>query len=169
MGALGGGNNGGPGSNWKIEYRGKIRLEVWPCPTCASHAAESNINLRNAAYLGKWNHVAVSFDGGNQVNFYINGVHDSTKTIPDQSGINTYALPLEIGAVESGWQINTLLDGVRISNGVRTNFSYGTFAQITNEPTCRANDPISPPRGRLSRFGSSRFECLSCPKWGHYG
>jgi murein DD-endopeptidase MepM/ murein hydrolase activator NlpD len=145
IGALGGGGNGGPGNNWIIDFRGRLRLEVWPCSSCGSHGIESNFNLRDAPYRGRWNHVAVAFNGGNQVSFYINGTFDSAKTIPDQSGINTYSLPLEIGAVESGGQINVALDGVRISNGLKTNFPYGAFAQITNEPTSAAGNVVTPP------------------------
>ena len=145
IGSLGGGGNGGPGNNWMIDYRGRIHLEVWPCPPCGSHGIESNFNLRDAPYTGKWNHVAVTFNGGNQVSFYINGNLDSTKTIPDQSGINTYGLPLEIGATESGGQFASVLAGLRISNTVKSSFPYGTFAQITNEPTIATDAAINPP------------------------
>jgi len=145
VGALGGGGNGGAGSNWLVDYRGRIRLEVWPCPGCASHGIESNFDLRQAQYRGRWNHVAVAFDGGNQVYFYINGNLDSVKTIPDQSGINTYAVPLEIGAVESSGHINVQLGGLRIINGVKTYFPYGAFSQILNEPNTTAGMLIPPP------------------------
>jgi len=89
--------------------------------------------------------VAVAFDGGNQVYFYINGNLDSVKTIPDQSGINTYAVPLEIGAVESSGHINVQLGGLRIINGVKTYFPYGAFSQILNEPNTTAGMLIPPP------------------------
>lgn len=145
VGALGGGGNGGPGNNWLVEYRGRIRLEVWPCSTCGSHGIESNFDLRQPQYRGHWNHVAIAFNGGNQVYFYINGNLDSIKTIPDQSGINTYAVPLEIGATESSGQINTLLGGLRIINSVKTSFPYGTYAQILNEPNATAGMLIPPP------------------------
>ena len=138
-----------------IEYRGRIRLEVWPCPPCGSHGIESNFNLTHDQYRGKWNHVAVAFNGGNQVSFYINGNLDSTKTIPDQSGINTYNNLLEVGAAESGGHINASFGGLRISNGVKTSFPYGAYAAITNEPSVAAGAFVAPPA-----FGSPDLAIL---------
>lgn len=144
-GELAGGGNGGGGNNWLLQnFEGRIRLDVWPCPTCGSSEVRSNFNLRNAPYAGNWNHIAVAFNGGNEVKFYINGALDSTKHL-SQSGINTFNPPLEIGSVEGISQIKANLGAFRISSGVKTSFPYGAFAAITNEPSLAAGDLIAPP------------------------
>lgn len=143
-GELAGGGNGGGGNNWQLQnFGGRIRFDTWECSTCGSQEVRSNFNLRDAAYVGKWNHIAVTFNGGNEVKFYINGRLDSTKYLQD-SGINRFTPPLEIGSVEGIGQIKANLGTFRISNSVKTNFSYGSFAAITNEPTTAAGQVITP-------------------------
>jgi hypothetical protein len=101
----------------------------------------SNFSLNDPKYNGKWNHIAVTFNGGNEVKFYINGVFDSTNYLQD-SGINTFTPPLEIGSAEGYGQIKANLGTFRISSGVKTSFPYGTFAAIENEPTTAAGQII---------------------------
>lgn len=131
--------------DWLLQvFERRIRLDVWPCPSCGSSEVRSNFSLNDAAYAGKWNHIAVTFNGGNEVKFYINGILDSTKYLA-QSGINTYSPPLEIGSVEGIDQIKSNLGAFRISSGVKTSFPYGSFANITTEPTLAAGVIINPP------------------------
>ena len=113
---------------------GHLRLDVWPCPPCGSSEVHTDTDLRNPPYAGKWNHIAVTFNGGNEVRFYINGSLDSIKNL-SQSGINTYANALQIGSVEGINQIKGWMSHFRFSNVVRTSFPYGSFGLITNEPT----------------------------------
>ena len=40
-----------------------MRLDVWPCGPCGSSDVRSDFNLRDAAYQGKWHHIAVTFNG----------------------------------------------------------------------------------------------------------
>lgn len=143
MGALSGNNNGGGGNNWLLNYRGNIDFEVWPCSSCGSQDVHSNFNLRNAPYRGQWNYIAMTFDGGNTVNFYINGILDSTQHL-NSTGLNTYAPPLEIGSSEGIGYINANIGGLKISNNIKTSFSYGSFANITNEPTTQVGSLIPP-------------------------
>ena len=100
--------------------------------------------MRNAPYIGNWNHIAMSFNGGNEVRFYINGAFDSVLKYLSQSGINSYGVPLEIGSVEGNGQRG---DGgtFRISNSVKTGFSYGAFGAITDEPGTAAGLIVTPP------------------------
>lgn len=143
-GELAGGGNGGGGNNWLLQnFGGRIRLDTWECPTCGSQEVESNFNLQDAQYVGKWNYIAVTFNGGNEVKFYINGALDSTKHLQD-SGINTFTPPLEIGSAEGISQIKANLGAFRISSSVKTSFPYGSFAAITNEPTTGAGQAITP-------------------------
>ena len=131
--------------NWVLSlFERRMRLDVWPCPPCGSSEVRSDFNLNDAQYAGRWNHVAVTFNGGNEVKFYINGTLNSTKYL-SQSGINTYSPPLEIGSVEGFAQIKASLGAFRISNGVKASFPYGAFAAITNEPTAAVGTPIAPP------------------------
>lgn len=144
-GELSGGGNGGGGNNWLLQdSNGRMRLDVWPCPTCGSSEVRSDFSLKDAPYAGQWNHIAITFNGGNEVRFYINGSLDSIKYLP-LSGINTYSPPLEIGSVEGIGQIKANLGAFRISSGVKTSFPYGSFAAITNEPTTAVGDVIAPP------------------------
>jgi hypothetical protein len=143
-GELAGGGNGGGGNNWQLQnFEGRIRFDTWECSTCGSQEVRSNFNLRDAAYVGKWNHIAVTFNGGNEVKFYINGRLDSTKYLQD-GGINRFTPPLEIGSVEGIGQIKANIGTFRISSGVKTNFSYGSFAAIINEPTTAVGQVITP-------------------------
>ncbi|MFZ6030805.1 MAG: NBR1-Ig-like domain-containing protein [Chloroflexota bacterium] len=144
-GALAGGGNGGGGSNWLLQsFEGRLRLDIWPCPSCGSSEVRSNVYLRDAQYVNRWNHVAVTFNGANEAKFYINGALDSTKYL-SQSGINTFAPPLEIGSAEGIGQIKSSLGALRVSNSVKTSFPYGAFANIVNEPSTAAGAWISPP------------------------
>ena len=144
-GRIAGQIKGGVGLNWLLQsFEGRIRLDVWPCTTCGSAEVRSNFYLRDAQYAGKWNHIAVTFNGGNEVKFYINGALDSTKYFPS-SGLTQHNIPLEIGSVEGGTQIKASLGAFRISNGVKTDFPYGAFAAITSEPTLAAGDPVARP------------------------
>jgi hypothetical protein len=120
----------GPGGqlNWALlVFEGRIRLDVWPCPPCGSSEVRSEFNLHNAPYNGNWNHIAVSFNGGNEVRFYINGALDSIKYL-QQNGLNTYAVPLEIGSVEGNGQVKANIGTFRLSSSVKSDFSYGAFA-----------------------------------------
>ena len=144
-GELAGGGNGGGGSNWLLtNFEGRIRFDTWPCGTCGSSEVRSDFNLRNSQYSGKWNHIAVTFNGGNEVKFYINGALDSTKYL-SQSGINTFTPPLEIGSAEGIGQVKANMGAFRISSGVKTSFPYGAFANFTNEPTTEVGSIVTPP------------------------
>jgi hypothetical protein len=143
-GELAGGGNGGGGNNWLLQnFEGRIRLDTWECPTCGAQEVRSDFSLRDARYVGRWNHIAVTFNGGNQVRFYINGALDSTKYL-SEGGINTFTPPLEIGSAEGVGQIKATLGALRISSGVKTSFPYGSFAAITNEPTTAVGQVITP-------------------------
>jgi hypothetical protein len=139
-GELAGGGNGGGGNNWLLQSSdGHLELYVWE-----KGAVTSDINLRDSQYAGKWDYIAVTFNGGSEVKFYINGVLDSTKNL--SAGVaNTYSPPLEIGSSEGINQLKANLGALRISNGVKTSFPYGAFANITNEPLLAAGDIVAPP------------------------
>lgn len=135
----------GVGLNWLLNmFEGKLRLDVWPCTTCGSSEVRSNFNLKQAPYVGNWNHVAVTFNGGNEVKFYINGSLDSVKYL-SQTGLTQHSIPLEIGSVEGIGQLKDSLGTFRISTGVKTSFPYGSYGFITNEPSTAAGALIDPP------------------------
>ncbi|MDE3089184.1 MAG: LysM peptidoglycan-binding domain-containing protein [Chloroflexota bacterium] len=142
-GRIAGALGGTAGNNWLLQnFDGQLRLDRW-CQNCGANA-QSNFNLNNPTYAGKWNYLAVSFNGGNEVRFYINGNLDSIKYL-EGNGISTYNVPLEIGSAEGIGQINGNLGAFRISSGVKSSFPYGAFAAITNEPTLAAGDSLNPP------------------------
>jgi len=118
-GALAGGGNGGGGNNWLLQvFESRIRFDVWPCGTCGSSEVRSDFRLHDAPYVGNWNHIAVTFNGGNEVKFYINGGLDSTKYL-SQSGINTFTPTLEIGSSEGIGQVLGNMGAFRIASPTR--------------------------------------------------
>ena len=135
----------GVGLNWTLQnFESHLRLDVWPCPTCGSSEVRSNFAFNDPQYVGHWNYVAVTFNGGNQVGFYINGSLDSIKTL-NQSGVNTYASPLTIGSGENNGQIKANLGALRISSGVKTSFQEANLVPITIEPTLQVGGILTPP------------------------
>jgi hypothetical protein len=139
-GALAGGGNGGGGNNWLLSnFEGRMRLDVWP-----QNEVRSNFNLRDAQHINKWHHIAVTFNGGNEVRFYLDGALDSVKYLSG-SGVNTYSPPLEIGSSEGIGQILGNLGAFRLSSGVRTDFGYGAMVNITTEPSLALGNVVNPP------------------------
>lgn len=121
-------------------YGHQPQLEVWPCPGCTSSTATSN---RQLADLER-HHVAVSFDGNNQVRFYIDGVLDSVRTL-NFSGWTPSSAHLQIGSGDILRRFSGDISFFRLSNNVRTDFSYGTFVSLKNEPTAAAGEVVQPP------------------------
>jgi surface antigen len=142
-GELAGNGNGGH-NNWVLEDDGRLRFVVWPCIGCGAISVESNLNLRDEQYYNNWNHIAVTYNGGNKVRFYINGSLDSEKTL-EHSGIATSNPPLEIGSTEGIHQIKGNLGVFRISSGVKTDFPYGKYGLIKLEPSVAAGQTQTPP------------------------
>lgn len=141
-GELAGGGNGGGGNNWLLnDADGRIALDIWE----GCGGLKSDFNLRDQQYVDKWNHIAISFNGANELKFYVNGILDSTKSFSGCSRINTYTPPLEIGSSENISQIKGTLGSFRISNGVKTSFPYGAFANIINEPLAQTGTLQTPP------------------------
>lgn len=159
-GALAGGGNGGGGNNWLLSnFEGRMRLDVWPCGSCGSSEVRSNFNLRDAQHINKWHHIAVTFDGRNEVRFYLDGALDSVKMLSGD-GINQFSPPLEIGSVEGIGQLKGNLGAFRLSRGVRSDFVYGAFTAVTPEPSLALGGTISPPvagSADLAILGVSAF------------
>lgn len=144
-GRIAGALGGGLGNNWMLSnFESRMRLDVWPCGSCGSSEVRSDFRLGDAQYLNKWHHIAVTFNGINQVKFYLDGVLNSTKTL-EQNGISTFAPVLEIGSAEGIGQLKGNLGAFRISNIARTDFSYGAFAGITSEPSLALGAAVNPP------------------------
>mgnify|MGYP000725219819 CR=1 FL=1 len=92
--------------------------------------------------LNSWNHVAVVYDDSSQeAKVYVNGVLKDTANVnPPQwtggaTGSVTLGAPTWLGEFFRG-----LIDGVRISNVARTDFSY---AKVDYEPPVTASGEIS--------------------------
>ncbi len=120
----------------------RLKFERW-C-NGGSQQARGNVNLRQLPYYGQWNNLAVTFDGGNQVKFYVNGNLDNAVTL-DNSCSATYNVPLEIGSVEGSGQGEYTIGAFRLSKSVKTDFYPGTFANIKNEPSFAVGAVIQPP------------------------
>lgn len=128
--------------NWIVNDEGRISISIWT--QNGGSDVKSNFNLRDAQYLGKWVHIAITFNGINEVRFYINGELDSVKYLTE-IGSNSAPAPLEIGSSQGIAQIKGTLGTFRISNSVKTSFPYGMFGKITQEPSIAAGGALQPP------------------------
>lgn len=121
----------------------KLKFERW-C-NGGSQQARGTIDLHREPYLSQWNHIAVTFDGGNQVKFYVNGALDNAVTLNDSCNA-TFNIPLEIGSVEGMGQGYYTIGAFKLSNSVKTDFYPGSFSNITNEPSTAVGLLIFPPQ-----------------------
>lgn len=139
--------------SWLVSVESdRLKFERW-C-NGGSQQARGTANIRQQPYYGQWNYLAVTFDGGNQVKFYINGTLDNAVTLGNSCSA-TYGIPLEIGSVEGSGQGEYTLGAFRLSNTVKTDFSPGAFANITSEPVLAAGAVVAPPA-----FGSPDLAIL---------
>ncbi len=123
----------------------QLRLDIWPCTTCGSSEVRSDGRIQDT----NWHHVAVTFDGGNQVAFYIDGALDSVKTLA-QTGWSPSGARLQVGGAENITRFDGEISFFRLSNVVRTSFPYGSFAAIGDEPEVGAESEVGyepPPSG----------------------
>jgi hypothetical protein len=131
-----------PNLSWLVSIESdRMKFERW-C-NGGSQQARGTINLRSSSYT-QWTYLAVTFNGGNQVKFYVNGNLDNTVTL-DNSCSATYNVPLEIGSVEGSGQGQYYIGAFRLSNSVKTSFPPGSLASITIEPTFAIGTEILPP------------------------
>jgi hypothetical protein len=89
-----------------------------------------------------WHHYAFTFDG-NEARIYFDGVlrHTFTTGFP----LRLTNATTEFGGGECDNRVSGRMQNMAISDIARTDFSYGAFAAITNEPTTAAGAPIPPP------------------------
>lgn len=118
----------------------QLNLVVWPCTTCGASEVRSDGRIQDM----NWHHVAVTFNGGNQVAFYIDGNRDSQKTL-EQTGWSSSGAHLQVGGAEDTMRFDGQMSFFRLSSGERTAFPYGTFAAITSEPATAIGNAIAPP------------------------
>ena len=131
---------------WSINIvDGHMSLSVWPWPGAGASGVRSDRNLNEATFYSQFHHFAVTFDGGNQVRFYIDGQLESAKTL-SQTGFTTSASPLRIGASDINTaRLSGVMSSFSLSEGVKTSFPDGYFASIIVEPTVLAGQIINPP------------------------
>ena len=129
--------------SWLLSIEGdRMKFERW-C-NGGSQQAQGDINFRNSPYFTQWNYLALTFDGGNQVKFYVNGNLDKAVTLGNSCNA-TYNIPLEIGSVEGSGQGSYSIGAYKLSNTVKTNFAPAAFVAVKNEPTTAIGLSILPP------------------------
>jgi hypothetical protein len=101
-----------------------------------------NVTSTKALNDNAWHHYAFTVNGA-QVTVYIDGQYNASGTLP--ANIRSDNLPLTIGSSENIERTFAEITGVRLSNIARTDFSYGSFVNITNEPSVLAGSVIIPP------------------------
>jgi hypothetical protein len=140
-GQLGGGGQNTGQNKWLfIHNNRRLEVSIWPAGSGSQNVATPDfLNPNDRA----WHHYAFTFDGANTVRIYYDGVLRQTGTVSGPwANTNT---TVEFGCSEQANRIKGRIQNMRVSDIVRTDFSYGTFAAITNEPTTAAGDPIAPP------------------------
>ena len=109
---------------------------------------------------GNWHHLAMTWDNNSKlVTFYVDGGQVDQAQLGG-NGLVSGDPTIYIGSQFPGDGLfstfSGTVDGVRLSNLVRTSFPYAAFAAITNEPTATVADIIDPPM-----FGSPDLAVLS--------
>ena len=140
-GQLGGGGQNTGQNKWLfIHNNRRLEVSIWPAGSGSQNVATPDfLNPNDRA----WHHYAFTFDGANTVRIYYDGVLRQTGTVSGPwANTNT---TVEFGCSEQANRIKGRIQNMRVSDIVRTDFSYGTFAAITNEPTTAVGDPVAPP------------------------
>lgn len=107
--------------------------------------AYSNATVGAATFFDNWHHLAATYRCDGEIRFYIDGRLDTTQTLPS-GGLNSASAPLHIG--NNVYQTNRIgadVWGFALSNAVRTNFTYGQFADVKFEPTLATGQALTPP------------------------
>ncbi len=128
---------------WIFMLNGDHRLQLSVEGTNA--AVTSNGTLAADTYYNNWHHIAVTHSCSGEVKFYIDGILDSTKFL--SSGyLNPSTSPLRIGNnAYSSQRVAAYVNGFALSEGIRTEFLYGRFGIITNEPSVMTGSMVTPP------------------------
>jgi hypothetical protein len=131
------GNMGNGSQRWALDTQNNQ-----PCLTVWAVNGGNGICATQGFTDGLWHHAAFTVNG-TQMAIYLDGQLNKTGTLPGV--IKSGNLPLTIGSWENGARTFAEITGVRLSNIARTDFSYGAFVTIVNEPTVIAGALISPP------------------------
>ncbi|MBI2305296.1 MAG: peptidoglycan DD-metalloendopeptidase family protein [Chloroflexi bacterium] len=134
---------GGP-NPWRWDFAiSDERLELSVMGTSGS--VRSDGTLSAPTFFSDWHHVAVTHSCSGEVRFYIDGRLDSVRTM-STGNVDPAVAPLRLG--NNAYNTHRLagyMSGFALSNIVRTNFSYGQFADITNEPSVAVGTSVNPP------------------------
>ena len=119
------------GDKRRSEYKLLHRRGPHPRSTCAT-AAQAPVSVftgSQAALVGAWHHLAVTYDGrggataANGITIYVDGVAVPVTRVnnADYVAMENLAAPLQIGPREPAWQqFDGALDDVRLWNVART-------------------------------------------------
>ncbi len=132
-------------SQWNFRIGGDNRLAFTVAdPSGAYPTVEGNQYINAPTFFNSLHHLAVTFNCSGEVKFYIDGLLDATRYVG--SGLRQVSAPLRIGyASYNNQRVAGMVRGAALYNGVRTEFPYGLFANITNEPSVAAGAPVNPP------------------------
>lgn len=135
-----GGECGNAGEDtWLFQYRERrLHLHLYG----PSHDMGEDTPDFLSGWAVGWHHYAFTFDG-NEARIYFDGVlrHTLTTGFP----LRLTNATTEFGGGECGNRVSGRMQNMAISDIARTDFSYGAFANITNEPTTAVGAPIFPP------------------------
>jgi RHS repeat-associated protein len=139
--------NSVPGSDrgWYVGMEGGVlKFEVWQ-PGDGS-VAIGRRSLDEPTFFSSFHHIAVTFDGGNELRFYIDGVLDASRWLW-HTGLISNPTPLMIGA--DGADRNRLgshISGFALREGVINYFPQGLFSAVAVEPSLGAGaaQPFDP-------------------------
>ncbi len=93
----------------------------------------------------EWHHVAMTFDGANTVRWYLDGGFQREATLPG-NGLLATPLDFHIGEnFDRNDRLCGVMDGVRLSSGVRREFPHAAIAKIRVEPDLSAGNEVDLP------------------------
>src|SRR5574341_321766 len=127
----------GKGSLLSIKNDGRLSTAFW-CNDASQTAGP-------AASLNSWNHVAVTYDGGTTVKFYMNGQFVQESAVSAGTAANTQDGPIRIGSTDDpGRAFNGLIDEVAVYKRALTAEEIAFFANAA------PGDPAAPPSPNLN-------------------
>jgi hypothetical protein len=118
--------------------------QLWWSICCSGDSSVTNWGYPSLE-LGKWYHIAASFDGASTMSVFVNGQKQRTITTARPGRNSSQNLQIGWARDTTSW-FNGYIQHVRVSNIERTDFPY---ARITTAPIVASGDVIFPPNSAL--------------------
>jgi trimeric autotransporter adhesin len=158
------GIGGSAGENSRLPA-GELYIDHWNHP--AYHSSGSN----GFVTLGVWNQVAVVYDGGTGVSFYINGLSAGSFTADAATSFyayndNTYVIGGNtIGGTTTQSSFDGLIDGLAIYNTALTASDIHSLYTVVTTPAAPPAPTTAPEPSTLALFAFCAVALAGCRHW----